>query len=96
MIVVTNVAMFEASLTILSISESNSPSVSSDTMVLMSSAYSSNAGYKYCRVLSFEIQWVILLLRSRESMRLVTALEEWVAAFLRSSTDMLRLLVYQC
>ena len=51
--VVTTVAVFEASLTMLSISESRSPCVSCDTMDLMSSENSSRAGSEYWMVLSF-------------------------------------------
>ena len=55
MMVVTTVAVFEASLTILSISESRSPFVSCDTMDLMSSKNSSKAGSEY---------WMVLFLKS--------------------------------
>ena len=56
MIVVTIVAVLEANLIILSISESNSPFVSFITMDLMSPENSSRAGSEYWIVLSLAIQ----------------------------------------
>ena len=85
--VVTIVAVLEANLTILSISELSSPFVSWFTIDLMSPEKSSKAGSDYWMVLSFESQWLTLLLRSRASITCVTALEEWVVTCLRLSTE---------